>query len=118
MSPLFILLNFILPPSPSPPDNQAIAYIYVETSVIHVNSEDFYEINKRYIEHQYLTKIDENMLYIWIECERGKDCGELYIDEPCCYAAALYALEGRPVIIKGGSSVFFDKMKVKIEPFY
>lgn len=115
MSSLLILLSFILP---STPPGDATAFIFVETSTIHVDSDEFYEIHKRYIEHQYLTKVDENILQMWVDCERGKTRGELYIDEPGCFASALYALEGRPVIIKGGSSIFFDKMKIKVEPFY
>lgn len=115
MSPLLILLSFILPASSH---DSATAYIFVEPSTIHVDSDQFYEIHKRYIEHQYWTKVDPNILYMWVECEQGKTQGELYIDEPGCYAAAMYALEGRPIVIKGGSSIFFDKMKVKVEPYY
>lgn len=114
MNSLLILLSLILPASPT--DNTT--YIFIETSTIHVESEAFFEIHKKYIEHQYLTKVDPNILEMWVECERGHIKGELYIDEPGCFASALYALEGRPIIIKGGGSIFFDKMKVKIEPFY
>lgn len=108
-----ILLALMLPL----PDDEATAYIFVTDTVIYVESDDFYGIHKRYIEHQYNTKIEQEMKDIWIEAQRLKYRGELYVDDPDCFAASMYALEGRPVIIVGGRPLL-DKMRVKVGQYH
>lgn len=107
----FVLLMFFVCPDRT-------AYVYVGDTSLHIECDDFYTINKRYVEHEYVTKVDDEIMEIWIKSAKFKVSGDLYIDNPEGFAAALYALEGRPIVIGGDVNGFFNKMRVKVEPYY
>jgi len=114
---MFGIKLILLACSLSPFVEDRTAYIFVTETVIYVESDDFYNIHKRYIHHQYNTKIEPEMMDIWIEAQRLKYKGELYVDDPDCFAAAMYALEGRAVIVVGGRPLL-DKMRVKVDQYF